>query len=63
MISSIATVASVQASPSQQLFKWIGDDELLASLHGTPAVLIRRGPLDVELVFAIPDNTSGVPID
>lgn len=62
VLSSRAAVARVQTAPSQDLFKPIGDDELLASLQGTPAVLVRRGPFEAELVFANPEDMKGFPV-
>jgi len=62
IISSSMTTAMVQTLPPQDLFKTIGDDELLASLQGTPAVLVRHGPFDAELVFANPEDMKGFPV-
>lgn len=62
VLSSRAGVAMIQTAPSQDLFKPIGDDELLASLQGTPAILVRRGPFEAELVFANPEDMKGFPV-
>lgn len=54
LVASISTV--IQVSTASGGFRQINDDELLALISGTPAVLIRTGPHSEELVFANPED-------
>ncbi|MHB8523088.1 MAG: hypothetical protein ACYDH9_20345 [Limisphaerales bacterium] len=51
------TVAFVESTRSS--FREINDEELLALLNGHPAVLIKRGPNDAELILLNPEDRNG----
>jgi len=55
-VSSISTVAEVQTSGSSGPYKEINDQQLLALLSDRPAVLVRHGPHQAELIFLDPRN-------
>jgi hypothetical protein len=50
VLTAPASVAVVATQPEQRLFSEINDDQLLMLLAERPAVLVRRGPHDAELV-------------
>ena len=56
------TYAVVETSDGHGLFQEIDDDQLLALLSGHPAVLVRRGPGQSELIFLDPDDARGWPV-
>jgi hypothetical protein len=56
IVANTAAASVAQISNSPELFKAIGDEELLASLQGTPAVLVRHGAGQAELLFAVSDE-------
>ncbi len=53
-ISSAAGVTQITTTAGN--FRFINDEQLLALVSGTPAVLIRTGPDSEELVFANPED-------
>ena len=55
-----ASVTLVQSSAGT--YSILGDDQLLALLAGRPAVLVRRGVFDAELVFVNPADRDGFPV-
>lgn len=56
-VKTFLTVASIaQVATTGGNFRVINDEQLLALVGGTPAVLIRTGPDSEELVFANPDD-------
>ncbi len=57
--SAGATYALVETGDGRGLFQEINDDQLLALLSGHPAVLVRRGPGQSELVFVNPEDAHG----
>jgi len=60
--SDSATYAVVETGDGQGLFQEIDDDQLLALLTGHPAVLVRRGPGQSELIFLEPGDAQGWPV-
>jgi hypothetical protein len=56
IVATTPAASVTHISNSLQLFRAIGDEELLASLQGKPAVLVRHGPGEAELVFAVSEE-------
>jgi hypothetical protein len=59
--SSSAAVAVVETGPAKDLFREIGDEQLLALLAGRPAALVRQGPGQASLLFLNPQDQNGFP--
>lgn len=53
-ISTLPTVEWIATGESSPILRQLNDDQLLALLP-SPALLVRRGPHNAELVFADPD--------
>ncbi|MBI4661928.1 MAG: hypothetical protein HY735_24160 [Verrucomicrobia bacterium] len=57
--SSPGFVVVVESAQQSGLFKEVDDQELLALVEGHPAVLVRHGPREAELVFLSEPNDVG----
>lgn len=61
--TSSASVEFIESKPAEALVEELNDDELLTMLADTPALLVRHGPGDVELVFAQSASNPDIPIE
>ncbi|HJT45267.1 MAG TPA: hypothetical protein VJ721_03250, partial [Chthoniobacterales bacterium] len=59
-----ASIAQVRIVPTQSgNYREINDDELLELAASHPAMLIRTGPHSEQLVFALPEDRKGFPLN
>jgi len=63
LVSSSATVETIQTTNGSGDFGVINDDELLALVASRPAGLVRTGPHSERLIFANPDDGKGFPVN